>query len=433
MENHATRNQYDISPKVICSGKETAVCIRGLYPTMQFTNGETYKVHVFAMDSHGERKRSFDVVAKDGCLTWTYTYMGEQEYLIYVGAVKKTSPRFNVYVVKEDLYSRFAYKGDLHMHSNRSDGQDDPAYVACASRRVGYDFIALTDHNRYAPSLEQIAAFEGAPLDLEIYRGEEVHPDTFGEKEIEDVDTVMHFLSINGSFGVTDLPERDKEGTEREIYALAESLPDLGEGINRMRYAKALWVAKKAREAGALSVLCHIYWVRNYGYYMDMPLVEKLLDEQVFDAYEMISGYDPWDTESNLLQVTKYYEHLAKGNRLSIVGVSDEHGVENDKYFGWYYTIVFAPSTAFEDVAAAIKAGYSVAVEQVQGESLRIYGEYRFVKFAMFLAREVFPTHDKLCVREGDAMEEFIAKGDAVRLADYKGTIAQYLKKTWGK
>jgi len=331
------------------------------------------------------------------------------------------------------LYARFAYKGDLHMHSNRSDGQDDPAYVACASRKIGYDFVALTDHNNYPPSLEQIAAFQDAPVDLKIYRGEEVHPNVFGEEAVEGVDTVMHFLNINGSFGVSDLPKADKAGVEREIYAFADTLPDPGEGVNKMRYAKALWVAKKVREGGGMSVLCHIYWAREYGYYMDMPLVEKLLDERVFDAYEMISGYDEWDAESNLLQVTKYYEYAAKGNRLPIIGVSDEHGVDIDKYFGWYYTIVFAPSAEFEDVRDAIVNGYSVAVEQIKGERLRAYGAHRFVKFAMFLAREVFPQHDKLCDREGVAMESYVQTGDTAQLLAYRGTTEQYLKNIWGK
>ena len=433
MDAKNTRNQYEILPKVICAGRKTSISIRGLYAGMRFNEGEVYKVDVYAMESYGERKQSFDVTAKDGMLTWTHTYTGEQEYLIYVDLKNKEPMRFNVYVVEEDLYNRFAYKGDLHMHSMYSDGFDDPAYIACISRREGFDFIALTDHNQYKPSLEQIAAFEGAPLDLKIYRGEEVHPDEFGEEKVEGVVTRMHFLSINGSFGITDLQVEEKEKVEEEVYAIKESLSDLPEGVNKLRYAKALWVAKKAKEAGGLSVLCHIYWAVKYGYYMDMPLIEKIMDDRLFDAFELISGYDTWDTESNLLQVTKYYEYAAKGNRMSVIGVSDEHGTEAGRYFGWYYTIVFAPSAEFDDVADAIRKGYSVAVEKMPGENERIYGEHRFVKFAMFLVREVFPKHDRLCAREGLAMEEFIENGDTDLLYSYKGKTNKYLRKIWGE
>ena len=38
------------------------------------------------------------------------------------------------------------WRGNLHCHSNRSDGQREPARVAAAYREAGYDFIALSDH-----------------------------------------------------------------------------------------------------------------------------------------------------------------------------------------------------------------------------------------------------------------------------------------------
>ena len=38
------------------------------------------------------------------------------------------------------------YRGNLHTHSNRSDGALDPAEVCRRYQAHGYDFIALTDH-----------------------------------------------------------------------------------------------------------------------------------------------------------------------------------------------------------------------------------------------------------------------------------------------
>jgi hypothetical protein len=38
------------------------------------------------------------------------------------------------------------YRGNLHTHSNRSDGAPSPAEVIAAYRDHGYDFLALTDH-----------------------------------------------------------------------------------------------------------------------------------------------------------------------------------------------------------------------------------------------------------------------------------------------
>ena len=47
------------------------------------------------------------------------------------------------------------YRGNLHMHSTRSDGQLTPAEACALYREQGYDFISLTDHfmeNTSSPS-----------------------------------------------------------------------------------------------------------------------------------------------------------------------------------------------------------------------------------------------------------------------------------------
>jgi predicted metal-dependent phosphoesterase TrpH len=38
------------------------------------------------------------------------------------------------------------YRGNLHCHSNRSDGKTSPEAVAHAYREAGYDFMLLSDH-----------------------------------------------------------------------------------------------------------------------------------------------------------------------------------------------------------------------------------------------------------------------------------------------
>jgi hypothetical protein len=44
-----------------------------------------------------------------------------------------------------DRSGRF-FRGNLHCHSTRSDGRIEPEEVAAAYRRLGYDFICLSDH-----------------------------------------------------------------------------------------------------------------------------------------------------------------------------------------------------------------------------------------------------------------------------------------------
>ncbi|MCQ2432260.1 MAG: CehA/McbA family metallohydrolase [Clostridia bacterium] len=44
------------------------------------------------------------------------------------------------------------FKGNLHTHTTRSDGRRSPEDVIALYRENGYDFLALTDHWKYAPS-----------------------------------------------------------------------------------------------------------------------------------------------------------------------------------------------------------------------------------------------------------------------------------------
>ncbi len=45
-------------------------------------------------------------------------------------------------------------KGNLHTHTNRSDGDSDPADVCGYYAEQGYDFISITDHSRYVDPAE---------------------------------------------------------------------------------------------------------------------------------------------------------------------------------------------------------------------------------------------------------------------------------------
>jgi predicted metal-dependent phosphoesterase TrpH len=83
---------------------------------------------------------------------------------------------FSVYSVNDDLLSRVPYKGDMHIHTYYSDGIESPAYVASSCRKIGLDFVAITDHGKYFPSIEAIDTFKDLDLDFKIFPGEEVHP-----------------------------------------------------------------------------------------------------------------------------------------------------------------------------------------------------------------------------------------------------------------
>ncbi|MDD4519176.1 MAG: hypothetical protein PHH90_11890, partial [Limnochordia bacterium] len=43
------------------------------------------------------------------------------------------------------------FRGNIHCHSTRSDGAKEPEEVFAWYQQEGYDFIALTDHERFYP------------------------------------------------------------------------------------------------------------------------------------------------------------------------------------------------------------------------------------------------------------------------------------------
>jgi DNA polymerase (family 10) len=56
------------------------------------------------------------------------------------------------------LVSELHIRGDLHMHSTWSDGRNSVADMVGASRQLGYEYVAITDHSERAMSSRTLAA-----------------------------------------------------------------------------------------------------------------------------------------------------------------------------------------------------------------------------------------------------------------------------------
>ena len=54
----------------------------------------------------------------------------------------------------QDAFVQSWFKGDLHIHSDASDGRASLAQIRERLRECGFDFAALADHNRFCPSDE---------------------------------------------------------------------------------------------------------------------------------------------------------------------------------------------------------------------------------------------------------------------------------------
>ena len=178
---------YEINPIICRANTAQTIEIKPLYDHVMFED-RVYKVVCIAMETH--ERETLNVRAAWGTLKFSMKFGTEQEYAILAGGL-----RFSVYCLGGDIYDKNPYKGDFHIHSNKSDGHEDPAFVAVSARSIGMDFIAVTDHRRYWPSLEAIERLKGFESDFLVLPGEEIHPPG----------NPVHMINFGGNCSISEM------------------------------------------------------------------------------------------------------------------------------------------------------------------------------------------------------------------------------------
>ncbi len=339
--------------------------------------------------------------ARDNRLTLILTLPQEDEYKFCIyDREGRTLQVLKVYALEEDLYGAYPLKGDTHIHTFRSDGVESPAYVVAMSRKRGMDYTAVTDHGWFEPSEEAAKYWKGLHNDFQILRGEEVHAP----------DAQVHILNIGGSSSVNAWSYGQGEDYRRAVEERRKEIPPVLCERDRTRVAASLAVFDKIREYGGLSVLCHPFWETDEGYDISRDVSEWLMDHRTFDALEVVGGYQRHELRSNLFQSAFYHQFYlnSRGESVPVLGESDSHGTDNDHLYGWYYSVVFARDFTFDALKEAVRAGRSVGVTDVPGDMVRPYGPMRYVQYTMFLAENVFPSHDAICWTQGDWMRQYL-------------------------
>ena len=422
---------YDIFPKVFGCDIPVEVTIKPLGLHVAFSGEYTIQVRAFNegnFQRYPERNNLKEYAVtpcEDGCLRFTHTYKDEQEHYVDIVKDGKRVVRLSVYSLEEDLVGRYPFRGDLHMHTCRSDGNQSPAIVAANYRKNGYDFLAMTDHDSYYPSLEAMYAYKDVPIEYNLVTGEEIH--------LEGND--IHIVNFGGKYSVNalmpgdhhmdvgdgkDLRSLDGECPDvisvdeykRQVKELIETL-DIPDGIEKFTYAACVWIFNHIKKADGLGIFAHPYWLQNV-LHVPESMKEYIMATQPFDAFEVLGGENYF--EQNGWQTVRYYEDRAKGRRYPIVGSTDSHSSVHNRNALIASTIVFAPENTREGIVYSIKDFYSVAVDSISTE-LRVVGEMRFVRYATFLLREFFPLHDELCFEEGRLMKDYsCGDEDAQRL-----------------
>lgn len=413
---------YDIFPKVFPCDEEIEITVKPLGAHVAFDGEYTVEVRALTEGNSQRYPERNNLVSypctpeADGAIRFSHTFKGEQEHYVDIVKDGKRLVRLSVYSLLPDLVGRYPFRGDLHMHTCRSDGHQAPAIVAAEYRKNGYDFLAITDHDVYYGSLEAMNAFKDVPIEYNLVPGEEVH--------LEGND--IHIVNFGGTYSVNALMPGDHhidvgpgkelrslngecpeiisvEEYKRQVNELADTL-DIPDGVERFTYASCVWIFNHIKAADGLGIFCHPYWLQNV-FHVPETLVEHIMDTQPFDAFEVLGGEAYY--EQNGFQTMRYYDDRIKGRHYPVVGSTDSHScIHNDEAFV-ASTIVFAPENTREGIISSVKDFYSVAVDSISKE-LRLVGETRLVRYACFLLREFFPLHDELVFEEGRLMKDYV-------------------------
>lgn len=390
-----------VTPKIFCEGKAQRVYVeyRGesgteLYVKIQpmeiYGVAHTPKYRVDEEERYGYERME---IGDDGRYFVEFPFFGEQKYDVKIKLGEEVVYHTHIYSVNADMVGVNVFKGDTHLHTDRSDGEGTPFEVGCAYRAAGYDFIAITDHHLYAPSVEAQEAFDGLTSRFTVFRGEEVHNAGMG---------YVHIVNFDGNFSVNELLETQTEYVQREVERIQKST-DFGGVADTYDCAYRMFIAEQIRKGGGLAIMAHPYWDVYGEYHMPTSTVEYLLKNNVFDGLELLAACDIEGNNGSNLQVALWGDLRAQGVKIPVVGASDSHSCTlSDSLFDKQYSLVFAKEP--KGIKQAIKNEYSVAVLAQDKRNYFVYGQYRFVKYARFLLDEYFPNYIALTKKHASAL-----------------------------
>ncbi|MFD1880557.1 PHP domain-containing protein [Paracoccus pacificus] len=224
------------------------------------------------------------------------------------------------------------WRGNLHTHSNRSDGALTPDEVCRRYAAEGYDFIALTDHflGIYGYPVVDTRAMRKDGFTTLL--GAELHSGAMQNGEL------WHILAVGLPLDFTPpnaphfVPVDDQETGPQ----IAERAAQAGAFVS---IAHPQWSAMTLDDARSISA-AHAAEVYNHG---------------CFAGADRADGF----ATADLL--------LAEGRRLSLIATDDAHFTEPDHFGGW--VMVRSPENHPDALLQALKDGlfYSSQGPEIRG------------------------------------------------------------------
>ncbi len=412
---------YILFPCVVPADQVSTMTICGAEPAYIMQDGMEYTVKIISVNSDDnyrapETHKMMTVHASQGVLRFDFLFENEQEHLVQLISDATVIATFAVFSAREDLYALTPLRGDLHSHSCRSDGTRDPASQAGHYREQGYDFVALTDHNRFYPGDEIDTVYNNVNTGLTRVLGEEVHCP----------DSVVHIVHIGGKESVAAKYVHQADDYKKQIDSYLKKVPDDIPEIYKSRYAKAMWATDAIHAVGGLAIFPHPFWRPNKSKIFNVcdELTKILLKSGMFDAYELVGAMTQDD---NNRSVAFWGDLRSEGLQIPVVGSSDIHDMQNYACFPGTFTICFAEENTNDAIMQAVKNGMCVAVETAGFEpskQYRCYGSTRLVTYAQFLLKYYFPKLQRLTAGAGVAMRAYAMEDTSAELINMHTQLA---------
>lgn len=257
----------------------------------------------------------------------THGYLSERimpgEWKIIVGAYHVAGESVEVkYSIDFEYRQELLLLGDLHVHSDASDGRFDIHTLGKMARKAKLDFLAVANHNNFAenfnlPNIDGLTFIKA--VEWTHYKG---HVNFFGAA-----------APFGNSFIANSFDEAEK-------------------------------LIAEAKDLGALISVNHPK-CRFCPYTWDN-----------FDCFDMMEIWNGPMRPSNIDAIKLWTDFLKQGRRIPIVGGSDYHRPHSLAHLGNPVTAVYTPSRKAEDILASLRKGHSFVTSSVDGVKLKTeYGE----------------------------------------------------------
>lgn len=271
--------------------------------------------------------------------------------------------------------------GDLHVHSNASDGQFDAYELGIMAKKKKLDYIALANHNNFSENLH-LPRFDSLTfvpaVEWTHYKG---HINFFGVK-----------APFENSFIANTQAEM------REIVAHAKSLGAII-SINH-----------------PFCFLCPYKWEKE-------------------DNFDMIEVWNSPMRPANLVAVEWWTSLLKEGRKIPIVGGSDYHKPRQFSKLGSPVTGVYSKSRGAQDILDAIRNGKSFIAKKVNGVRLNLkYGDTVMggtAEFSKEIPLEITSNAKKLTLVTDSGEREIALKNGCAKVTLEKTKFA-YVKSVKG-